>query len=102
MSGVDICTHVDERRHGEVDYLTQFLTGHGYFKSYLNRMGKTGSPTTRNTPSSAIRVGKGPAWRPQENCVISVDAVCRRCDVFSPPTSTNIRTRVPRHAGSLD
>ncbi|KAG8321967.1 hypothetical protein J6590_034345 [Homalodisca vitripennis] len=22
-------------------------------------------PTTRNTPSSAVRVGKGPAWRPQ-------------------------------------
>lgn len=32
------------RRHGEVDfYLTQFLTGHGYFRSYLRRMGKMDS-----------------------------------------------------------
>lgn len=29
-----------ERRFGEVDYyLTQFLTGHGYFRAYLHRMG---------------------------------------------------------------
>lgn len=33
-----------ERRKGEVDYyLTQFLTGHGYFRAYLFRMGKVGS-----------------------------------------------------------
>ncbi|XP_046679324.1 uncharacterized protein LOC124366767 [Homalodisca vitripennis] len=32
-------------RHGEVDYyLTQFLTGHEYFQSYLFLMRKTGSP----------------------------------------------------------
>lgn len=32
------------RKHGEVDYyLTQFLTGHGYFRSYLHRMGKMDS-----------------------------------------------------------
>ncbi|KAG8271053.1 hypothetical protein J6590_070863 [Homalodisca vitripennis] len=49
---------------------------HGHFKSYLNRMGKTriasiarAFPTTRNTLSSAVRVGKGPAWRPQESSV---------------------------------
>uniref|UniRef100_T1HX87 3'(2'),5'-bisphosphate nucleotidase 1 n=1 Tax=Rhodnius prolixus TaxID=13249 RepID=T1HX87_RHOPR len=31
------------REHGEVDYyLTQFLTGHGCFTSYLYRMGKVG------------------------------------------------------------
>ncbi|XP_073996375.1 uncharacterized protein [Rhodnius prolixus] len=29
-----------DRRHGEIDYyLTQFLTGHGYFSSYLGKMG---------------------------------------------------------------
>jgi len=40
-----------ERRHGEVDYyLTQFLTGHGYFKSYLHRIGKTGSPDCTYCP----------------------------------------------------
>lgn len=40
-----------ERRHGEVNYyLTQFLTGHGYFKSYLHRMGKTGSPDCTYCP----------------------------------------------------
>lgn len=33
-----------ERRHGEVDYyLTQFLSGHGYFRVYLNRIGKAAS-----------------------------------------------------------
>lgn len=31
-----------ERRHGEIDYyLTQFLSGHGYFRAYLHKMGKT-------------------------------------------------------------
>lgn len=31
-----------ERKHGEIDYyLTQFLTGHGYFRSYLGKIGKT-------------------------------------------------------------
>lgn len=30
-----------ERKHGEVNYyLTQLLTGHGYFRRYLHRMGK--------------------------------------------------------------
>ncbi|XP_054272570.1 UDP-glycosyltransferase UGT5-like [Macrosteles quadrilineatus] len=34
-----------DRRYGEVDfYLTQFLTGHGFFRSYLFRMGKAVSP----------------------------------------------------------
>lgn len=33
------------RPHGEVDfYLTQFLTGHGYFREYLHRMGRVDSP----------------------------------------------------------
>ncbi|CAK9823295.1 hypothetical protein ANTRET_LOCUS1665 [Anthophora retusa] len=33
------------RKHGEVNYyFTQFLSGHGYFKKYLFRMGKTASP----------------------------------------------------------
>ncbi|XP_029055103.2 uncharacterized protein LOC114882382 [Osmia bicornis bicornis] len=33
------------RRHGEVTfYLTQFLTGHRYFRKYLFRMRKVGSP----------------------------------------------------------
>lgn len=31
-----------ERKHGEVGYyLTQFLTGHGYFRSYLKKIGKS-------------------------------------------------------------
>lgn len=34
-----------DRRHGEVNfYLTQFLSGHGYFRAYLSRMGKVASP----------------------------------------------------------
>ena len=34
-----------ERKHGAVDFfLTQFLTGHGYFRPYLHRMGKIESP----------------------------------------------------------
>lgn len=34
-----------ERQHGEVGFfLTQFLTGHGYFRSYLFVMGKVASP----------------------------------------------------------
>lgn len=34
-----------KRKHGEVDYyLTQLLTGHGYFREYLHRMGKCDSP----------------------------------------------------------
>ena len=33
------------RRRGEVSYyMTQFLSGHGYFRKYLNRLGKAGSP----------------------------------------------------------
>lgn len=33
------------RSHGEVNfYVTQFLTGHGYFRDYLHRMGKVSSP----------------------------------------------------------
>ena len=32
------------RKHGEINYyLTQFLSGHGYFRSYLYRMGKVSS-----------------------------------------------------------
>lgn len=34
------------RKHGETNYyLTQMLSGHGYFQKYLHKMGKTGSPT---------------------------------------------------------
>ena len=34
-----------ERKHGEVNfYITQFLSGHGYFRSYLYKMGKTSNP----------------------------------------------------------
>ena len=37
-----------ERRWGEVDfYLTQLLSGHGYFRHYLYRMGKVSSPTCK-------------------------------------------------------
>ena len=36
------------RRHGEINYyLTQMLTGHGLFCTYLHRMGKVGSPQCR-------------------------------------------------------
>jgi hypothetical protein len=36
------------RTHGEVNfYLTQFLTGHGYFRLYLHRMGKVDSSRCR-------------------------------------------------------
>lgn len=38
-----------DRKHGEVNfYITQFLSGHGYFRSYLHRMGKVTSPQCRN------------------------------------------------------
>lgn len=34
-----------DRKHGEVNYyLTQFLSGHGYFIAYLHKMGKVDSP----------------------------------------------------------
>ena len=34
-----------ERRHGEASYyLTQFLAGHGYFRSYLTKIGKSVDP----------------------------------------------------------
>ena len=33
------------RKYGKVDYyLTLMLTGHGYFREYLHRMGKCSSP----------------------------------------------------------
>ena len=39
------------RDFGEVDfYLCQFLTGHGYFREYLHRMGKVRSPQCRFCP----------------------------------------------------
>jgi hypothetical protein len=35
-----------DRKHGEVNYfLTQFLTGHGYFRSYLHTVGKIEDPS---------------------------------------------------------
>ena len=35
-----------EREFGEVNYyITQFLSGHGYFRKYLHRMGKVDNPT---------------------------------------------------------
>lgn len=35
-----------ERNHGDVDYyVTQLLTGHGYFRKYLFRIGKTDAPS---------------------------------------------------------
>ncbi|BES90458.1 Reverse transcriptase (RNA-dependent DNA polymerase) [Nesidiocoris tenuis] len=34
-----------QRKHGEVNYFTtMFLTGHGYFRSYLKKIGKADSP----------------------------------------------------------
>lgn len=34
-----------ERDHGEIGYyMTQFLSGHGYFRSYLHKMGKASTP----------------------------------------------------------
>lgn len=34
-----------DRQHGEISYyLTQFLSGHGYFRSYLHKMGKVNTP----------------------------------------------------------
>ena len=37
-----------ERRAGEVHfYLTQFLSGHEYFRQYLHRMGKVTTPSCR-------------------------------------------------------
>lgn len=36
------------RKHGEVNfYLTQFLTGHGYFRKYLFKMGKVNNPACK-------------------------------------------------------
>jgi len=44
-------TQWTERKHGEVGYyLTQFLTGHGYFMSYLQKIGKVPSPTCLYCP----------------------------------------------------
>ena len=38
----------NDRKHGEVNYfLTQFLSGHGYFQAYLYKMRKVGSPNCR-------------------------------------------------------
>ncbi|KAI8115365.1 Retrovirus-related Pol polyprotein from type-1 retrotransposable element R1 2 [Lucilia cuprina] len=40
------------RRHGEVNYhLTQFLSGHGGYRSYLHRLGHDDSPTCPVCPS---------------------------------------------------
>lgn len=40
-----------ERGHGEIDfYLCQFMTGHGYFRKYLYKMGKVGSPQCSYCP----------------------------------------------------
>lgn len=37
-----------DRKHGEVNfYITQFLSGHGYFRTYLHRMGKVNNPQCR-------------------------------------------------------
>lgn len=37
------------RKHGDVNYyITQFLSGHGYFRTYLHRMGKVNSPVCRH------------------------------------------------------
>jgi len=37
-----------ERKHGEINfYLTQFLTGHGYFRKYLFKMGKVNDPACK-------------------------------------------------------
>jgi retron-type reverse transcriptase len=52
-----------ERPHGEVDYfITQFLTGHGGFKTYLHKIRKTDSPlcdtckTLEETPEHVLFV----------------------------------------------
>ena len=46
----DVRTWV-ERQHGEVDYyLTQLLSGHGYFKAYLHKIGKVASPACLYCP----------------------------------------------------
>jgi hypothetical protein len=43
-----------ERQHGEVGYfLTQFLSGHGYFTAYLHRMGKVASSDCLYCPGTA-------------------------------------------------
>lgn len=47
-----------ERRHGEVNfYLTQFLTGHGCFNTYLHKMGKVESPSCQYGDSPLDDVG---------------------------------------------
>ena len=63
------------RRHGEVDYyLTQMLTRHGLFRSYLHKMGKVGAPQClycgdskddASTPFSGVKGGRRSAmiWR---------------------------------------
>lgn len=34
------------RKQGEVDYyITQMLSGHGYFRKYLNKLGKAEEPS---------------------------------------------------------
>lgn len=43
-----------ERKHGEIDYyMTQFLSGHGYFNSYLFKMGKVTSPDCKYCPGAS-------------------------------------------------
>uniref|UniRef100_A0A1B6J232 Reverse transcriptase zinc-binding domain-containing protein n=1 Tax=Homalodisca liturata TaxID=320908 RepID=A0A1B6J232_9HEMI len=78
-----------ERQHGEMDYyLTQFLTGHGYFKSYLNRMGKTGSPDCIYCPGvpddAEHTFFRCPRWETprleatRKLGVFSVDTICEK------------------------
>lgn len=43
-----------DRQHGEIDYyLAQLLSGHGYFRSYLHRIGKSASAECLYCPGSA-------------------------------------------------
>ena len=76
-----------ERRHGEVDYyLTMFLSGHGYFRSYLHRMGKADSPDCIYCPGvpddaehTFFRCSRWERLRLEATCTfgaISVDTVC--------------------------
>ena len=60
-----------EQQHGEVDYLTQFLTGDGYFRYMLKKWHKvaTEKDTAEHTFFGCVRYVKGrlpfPIWRPE-------------------------------------
>lgn len=81
-----------ERKHGEVGYyVTQFLSGHGYFCQYLQRMGKTASPDCLYCPGAADNAEHTffacARWHARRQQLVS------EIGMFSPNTITGIMLR---------